>query len=164
MTARLTDQPSRCYDLFYHLRQQWDGIGDAPGQRIRRTQGRRHPGDPGQKACVLTEAHGPFKPRERPEEVTLAELQHTDPPEGIHQATWVVNCLGNPESLFPEGTALSEHAELGMACGEVGTGVDGGEEDKPQALAAPCPVEGRHGLFVTVDRPTIVTVSLIGIA
>ena len=34
----------------------------------------------------------------------------------------VINCLGNPETFLPKGAPLSEHAELGMALGEPGTG------------------------------------------
>ena len=71
--------------------------------------------------------------------------------------------LGNPEPFFPEGTALGEHAQLGMAPGEPGTGGHGGQDDLTEALAAPRPLEGRHGLPEAVDRPTIVALGLVGV-
>ena len=72
------------------------------------------------------------------------------------------NRLGNPQPFFPEGTALGERAQLGMAPGEAGTGVHGGQDDLTEALVAPRPVEGRHGLPEAVDRPTIVALGLVG--
>ena len=72
------------------------------------------------------------------------------------------NRLGNPEPFFPEGPALGERAQLGMAPGEVGTGEHGGQDDLTEALAALRPVEGRHGLPEAVDRPTIVALGLVG--
>ena len=66
------------------------------------------------------------------------------------------NRLGNLQPFFPEGTALGERPQLGKAHGELGTGVHGGQEDLTEALAAPRPVERRHGLPEAVDRPTIV--------
>ena len=49
-----------------------------------------------------------------------------------------------------------------MARGEVGTGEHGGEENSAETLAAPRPVERRHGLLEVVDRPTIVPPGLVG--
>ena len=72
--------------------------------------------------------------------------------------------LGNPQPFFPEGPALGERAQLGMAPGEPGTGEHGGQEDLAEALVAPRPVEGRHGLPEAVDRPTIVALGLVGYA
>ena len=74
----------------------------------------------------------------------------------------MINRLGNPEPFFPEGPALGERAQLGMAHGEAGTGVHGGQDDLTEALVAPRPVEGRHGLPEAVDRPTIVALGLVG--
>ena len=51
-----------------------------------------------------------------------------------------------------------------MARGEGGTGEHGGQEDLPEALVAPRPIESRHGLLEAVDRPAIVTPGLIGSA
>ena len=39
-----------------------------------------------------------------------------------------------------------------------------GRTDLTEALVAPRPVEGRHGLPEAVDRPTIVTLGLVGYA
>ena len=52
---------------------------------------------------------------ERPGQVALAEGQQTDPPRGKHEARGVINRLGNPQPFVPEGAALSERAQLGMA-------------------------------------------------
>ena len=74
------------------------------------------------------------------------------------------NRLGNPQPFFPKGPALGERAELGMAPGEPGTGAHGGQDDLTEALAAPRPVEGRHGLPEAVDRLTIVALGVVGYA
>ena len=41
----------------------------------------------------------------------------------------MINLLGNPEPFFPEGAALGERAQLGMAPGEAGTGVHSGQDN-----------------------------------
>ena len=74
------------------------------------------------------------------------------------------NRLGNPEPFVPEGSSLSERAQLGMAPGEEGTGEYGGQEDLPEALVALHPLEGYHGLPEAVDRLTIVALGLVGFA
>src|SRR5262249_34584898 len=68
----------------------------------------------------------------------------------------------NPESFVPQSLALGERAQLGIAPGEPGTGVHSGQEDRTEALPAPCSVESRHGLREVVDRPTIVALELVG--
>ena len=55
------------------------------------------------------------------------------------------NHLGNPEPFFPNNSALGEHAQLGMAPGEDGTGEHGRQVDLIEALVAPRPFEWRHG-------------------
>ena len=72
--------------------------------------------------------------------------------------------LGNLEPFFPESPALGKRAQLGMAPGELGTGDHGGQEDLTEALVAPRPIEGRHGLPEAVDRPTIVALGVVGSA
>ena len=158
------DHRFRCSRLFHRLREQRYGVGDAPAQGVRRTQGRSHPGEIEREVRVLTEAHGPFEQGEGPGQVALAEGQQTDPPRGKHEARGVRNRLGNPQPFFPEGPALGERAQLGMAPGEVGTGVHGGQDELAEALVAPRPLEGRHGLPEAVDRPTIVALGLVGLA
>ena len=150
--------------LLHRLREQRHGVGDAPAQGIRRPQGRSHHGEIDREVRLLTDAHGPFEQGERPGQVALAEGQQTEPHEAIHQARGVIHRLGNPEPFVPEGTALGERAQLGMAPGEVGTGDHGGQDDLPEALVAPRPLEGRHGLPEAVDRPTIVALGLVGMA
>ena len=163
-TERLKVDHFRCSRLFQRLREQRHGVGDAPAQGVRRPQGRSHPGEIGREVRVLTDAHGPFEQGECPGQVALAEGQQTNPPRGKHEARGVSNRLGNPQPFFPEGPALGERAQLGMAPGEPGTGVHGGQEDLTEALAAPRPLEGRHGLPEAVDRPTIVALGLVGYA
>ena len=46
----------------------------------------------------------------------------------------MLNHLGNPQPFFPEGTALGERAQFGMARGQVGTGVHDGEDNLAEAL------------------------------
>ena len=76
--------------------------------------------------------------------------------------------LGHPQPFGPEDMALGERAQLGMAGGEPGMGGHGGgvdrQEDLTEALVAPRPFEGRHGLPVAVDRPPIVALGLVGVA
>ena len=72
------------------------------------------------------------------------------------------NRLGNPQPFVPEGTALGERAQLGMARGEAGTGVHGGQDDLTEALVVLRPLEGRHGLPEAVDRPPIVALGVVG--
>ena len=99
---------------------------------------------------------GPFEHGKRPAQVALAEGQETDPLRGKHEACGVRHRLGNPQSFFPEGTALSERAQLGMARGEAGTGEHSGQDKLTEALVAPRPLEECHGLPEAVNRPTIV--------
>jgi hypothetical protein len=72
------------------------------------------------------------------------------------------NRLGNSEPFFPEGTALGEHAQLGMTRGEKGTGEYGGQEDLAEALMALRPLEGHHELSEAIDCPPIVALALVG--
>jgi hypothetical protein len=74
----------------------------------------------------------------------------------------VLNRLGDSEPFVPEGTAFGEPAQLGMAYGEPGMRLHGGQDDLTEALVALRPVEVRHGLPEAVDRPTIVALGLIG--
>ena len=50
--------------------------------------------------------------------------------------------LSNLEPFFAQGNALGECAQLGMAHGKLGTGVYGGQDSLPEALAALRSVEG----------------------
>jgi hypothetical protein len=94
----------------------------------------------------------------------LAERQQADPVIGPHEADGVINRLGNPEPFVPQGPALGERAQFGMAPGEVGTGEHGGEDELTEALVAPRPVEGCYGKPEAVDCPTIVALGMIGSA
>src|SRR5262249_34592492 len=150
--------------LFHRLREQLHGVGDAPAQGIRRPQGRSHPGEIDWEVRVLTDAHGPFEQSEGPGQVALAEEQHTLSPKSIRQAAGVSHRLGNLEPFVPQGTALSERAQLGMARGEPGTGTHGGKHTLTEALVAPHPVKEHCGLLEAVYRPTIVALALVGSA
>ena len=60
-TERLNDDHFRCNGLFQRLREQWHGVGDAPGQRCmppprpQPSRGNRR------EVRLLTDAHGPFE-------------------------------------------------------------------------------------------------------
>ncbi len=74
-TERLKADYFRGNGPFHRLREQRYGIGDAPSQDVRRTQGCRYPGEKGQDVHILTDAHGPFEQEERPGQVAVAEAQ-----------------------------------------------------------------------------------------
>ena len=76
----------------------------------------------------LTDAHGPFEPGECPGQVALAEGQQTEPPLGIHEAPGVLPPPRQSGVLLRQGAALGEHAQLGMARGEPGTGEHRGQD------------------------------------
>ena len=139
-------------------------IGDAPSHGVRCPQGRSYPGEIGWKVCLVTNPHGPFEQGERPVQVALAQGQQTDPPRGLHQAPGVSNRLCNLEPFFPEGPALSERAQLGMAPGEEGTGKHGRQVRKAETLVAPRPIDEHRGLPEVVDCPTIVVLEKVGLA
>ena len=71
------------------------------------------------------------------------------------------NRLSYPEPFLPEGYALSEHAQLGMARGELGTGKHGGRDDLTEALAATRPLKGRHSLPKAANCASIVALGLV---
>src|SRR5262245_57035108 len=65
-TTELLGVPSfHCRQLFSHLREQRYGVGDAPDERIRHTQGRSYPREIGWEVCFATETHGPFEQGQR---------------------------------------------------------------------------------------------------
>jgi hypothetical protein len=59
--------------LCHRLREQRHGVGDAPGQGIRSTQGRSHPRDLEREVRLVTNAHGPFEQGKRPGQIALPE-------------------------------------------------------------------------------------------
>lgn len=74
----------------------------------------------------------------------------------------MINHLGNPQPFFPEGSAVGERPQLGMAHSELGTAEYGGQEDLPETLVTSRPIEGHGGLAEVVDCPPIVALGLIG--
>src|SRR5437016_5703923 len=80
MTERVYAYHVRCGRLFHRLCEQQHGIGDAPAQSVRCTQGWSYPDGIGWEVHVLTDAHSPFEQGERSVQVALAEGQQTDPP------------------------------------------------------------------------------------
>src|SRR5262249_25528570 len=122
-TERLKVNLFCCHRLFYRLREQYHGIGDAPAEGIRRAQGRSRPGQIGREVRVLTDIYSSFEQGERPRQVTLAEEQLlTKSVRGKPEAPSMRSRLGIAKPFVPESTALSEGAQLGMALGEIGTG------------------------------------------
>ena len=126
-TQRLKACHVRGHGLFHRRREQRHGVGDAPRQDMRCPQGRSHPGDKEPEGRFLTDAHGPFKEGQGPGQVALAEEQQTDAIRGPHQAAGMRHCLSNLQSFFPEHTALSKQAQLGMTRSEESQGLHRGQ-------------------------------------
>ena len=59
--------------------------------------------------------------------------------------------LGNLKPFVREGPALGKGAQLGMASGQEGTREHGRQVRLAEALTAPRPLKGRHGLPIVVD-------------
>ena len=97
-------------------------------------------------------------------QVALAEGQQTDTPRGKHQTRGVSDRLGNPQPFVPEGTALGERPNSAWHQASQTREMHGGQEYLAEALVAPRPVEGCHGLPKAVDRPTIVALGMVGLA
>src|SRR5262245_57699138 len=76
----------------------------------------------------------------------------------------MINRLGNPQPFDPKGSALGEHAQLGTALAEEGTGGYCWQRDLAETFAAPRALEGRHNLPEAVDRPTIAALGQVGLA
>src|SRR5262245_30583633 len=76
----------------------------------------------------------------------------------------MIGRFGHPEPCFSQSPALSECTQLGMAPGEPGTGLHGGQDNLSEALITLRPVEGGHSLPEAVDRPTIFPLGPMGIA
>jgi hypothetical protein len=72
-TERLKACHVRCLSLFHRLREQCHSVGDASGQGVRCPQGRSHPGNKEREVRLLTDAYGPFEPREGVRQVTMAK-------------------------------------------------------------------------------------------
>src|SRR5262249_58867439 len=82
-------------------------------------------GEPESEIHCLTDTHRAFERGQSPGQVALAEGQQTEPPRSPHEARGMIRRLGNLEPFVPDGPALSEPAELGVAPGEPGTGPHG---------------------------------------
>jgi hypothetical protein len=57
-----------------------------------------------------------------------------------------VHCNGRFHCLHKQWHGVGEQAQLSITRGEAGTGVHGGQEELPEALATPHLAKGRHGL------------------
>src|SRR5712691_11394115 len=76
-TERLDVYSFRYSRLFHRLREQRHGVGNAPGEGVRRPQGHSRPGEPEREVRVLADACGSFEQGECLGQVTLAEKQQT---------------------------------------------------------------------------------------
>ena len=149
---------------FQHLFQQrYSGVS-APAQDVHLTQSRGYGAKPEHDVCVLTDAYGPFQQRESPGQVALAEGEPTDSPRGYDTTRRVVVRFGIPQPFFPQGPALGECPQLGMAHGQSGPGAYGWRDRITEALVTPLPLEGCHGLPEISDGPTIVPLGLVGLS
>ena len=118
-TKRLKGYHFHSSRLFHRLREQRYGVGDAPAQGIRCTQGRSRHGEPDREVCFLTDAHGPFQNRRiAPGQVALAEGQQTNPHIGQHEPVRGEPSLRQPRSpsssarARPVNTPKSNHMTL----------------------------------------------------
>ena len=110
---------------------------------------------------VLTEAQGPFEQGE-PWAGHLGGGPAGRSPTRPHEASgvmtasaiWSSSPRARPQRTCParHGTRRARHEDYG------------GQDDLTEALVTLCPVERRHGLPEAVDRPTIVTLGLVGSA
>jgi len=69
----------------------------------------------------------------------------------------MIDRFGNLQSFVPEGPALVEGPELGMAYSEPPTGLHGRQEDLPEALVTPRSIEKCDGLPEAANRSPILT-------
>jgi hypothetical protein len=79
-TVHLIAPHISCSHPFQRLHEQGHGVGDAPGEGVRRPQSRSHPREPERDVRGVTEGHGPFDLGERPVQVALAKEQQRNPP------------------------------------------------------------------------------------
>ena len=104
----------------------------------------------------------PVRAKGVPWAVALTEGQQPHPPRSHHDAGGVLHLPSDPQPFFPEGTARGERAELGMAAGKKGTGVHGGQGDRPKCSWRRAPSKGCGGLPKAGDGPTIFALVEVG--
>ena len=94
--------PARRSGLLHHLLEQRQGLGDAPGQGIRRAQGRRPSGEPG-AGCPRPDRPRPVRAAGCAWEVPFAEGEQTNSPIGAHQARRGARPPRQSGALLPRG-------------------------------------------------------------
>ena len=144
--------------------EQWHGLGDAPGQGIRRAQGRSHRGE--QELGCPRPGRGPWPVRARgvpwagPLGGGTADQcrnRHCMRLRGASTAS-AIRSPSSPRAL-PSANCPARH---GTRRARHGSARRAG--DLTEALVSVAPFEGRHGLPEAVDRPTIVALGLVGLA
>ena len=110
----------------------------------------------------MTDAHSPFEQGKGLGRSPWRRDSRPNHLEAEHQAPGMLNRLGNPEPFFPEGTALSEQAQLGMTLERAGHGRSRRVGQPPKRSWRRAPSRDCHRLPEAVDRPTIVTLGLVG--
>src|SRR5262245_31797973 len=73
MAGHLEVYSSHHNHLFHRLPKQGHGVGDAPAQIVRRSQGRRYPREISWEVRLVTDTYGAFKKGKRPGKIALAE-------------------------------------------------------------------------------------------
>ena len=150
-----------CSGLLQRLREQRHGLGNAPGQGIRRPQGRSHRGKqagrsrPGRCPRPVRARGVPWAGRLGG---GLADRSRTRPTLG----SGVSNRLGDPEPLFPEGTPSANVPSSAWHDQQVHGSVTAGRMTCRSARGAR--PRGTPRPAQAVDRPPIVPLGLVGYA
>src|SRR5262249_46465812 len=110
--GRLTSYPPYCADLVPCLREQRHGVGDAPGQGIRRSQGRGGPGGVRLDVPCPAQSKAPFEHGDGLVAVAFVEEQHADTEIRTDAAEWVLDRLGYAHPFLGAGDALTKRSQL----------------------------------------------------
>ncbi len=155
-TARLIAYSFRCDGLLQRLCEQRYGIGDAPGQSIRRAQGLDHYGKQSRNVPDLAESKGTFEQQDAPVDVPFGEVELADPGIRPNAAEGVIRRLRDPDPFVSSGGALGERSQLSQGPAQASTGEHGGQAGHAEALSDQIACEGRHSPPEAVYRPTVV--------
>jgi len=156
-TARLIAHSFRCDCLLQRLCEQRYGIGDAPGQSIRRAQGLNHYGKQSRNVPDLAKFKGTFEQQDAPVDIPFGEVELADPGIRPNAAEGVIRRLRDPDPFVSSGGAFGERSQLSQGPAQVSTGEHGGQAGHAKALSDQIACEGRHSPPEAVYRPTVVS-------
>src|SRR2546429_6816797 len=98
----------RSYTLLQHRHR----IGDTPGQGISIAQVRSKVAEPAPDVPGLAKFQTVFECGDGLVEVPFAEVQQASTETRLHQAGWLIDCLGHSDRLLVAGDALNECSQL----------------------------------------------------